>query len=44
MDVETWVVMVFLCGVGRCGPALHSFLIAVTEMDEKQLEQRRAFL
>lgn len=40
MDVETWAVVVFLCGVGRCGPALGSFLIAVTETDEKQLEQR----
>lgn len=29
---------------GRRGPALGSFLIAVTETDEKQLEQRRAFL
>lgn len=40
MDVESWAVVVFLCGVGRCGPALGSFLIAVTETNEKQLEQR----
>lgn len=30
---ETWAIMVFLCGVGRCGPALRSFLIVVTETD-----------
>lgn len=30
---EMWAIMVFLRGVGRCGPALRSFLIAATETD-----------